>query len=160
MQRLSSSWTVFYKRVFPLVWFGFIAVFMFSWVTAGSAQPEQPDRWAGLLPPIIMCVVGGLLFKRLIYTLADEVWLEGDTLVVKHRGESTRLPLGEVMNVNSTTMTNPPRITLSLRTESARLGTEVNFIPAGSRGLLTAFKPNPIATDLIRRIDNLRRRQA
>jgi hypothetical protein len=57
-------------------------------------------------------------------------------------------------------MTNPPRITLMLRTESSRLGKSVAFIPSGPRGLFAAFKPNPVAVDLIQRIDALRRRPA
>lgn len=161
MQRLSSSMTFFYKRVFPVIWFGFIAIFAVSWFAAGSSVPAgNPDRWVGLLAPVFMCVVGAFVLKRLIFNLSDEVWLEGETLVVKNRGESTRLPLGEVINVNCTTMTNPPRITLKLRKESSRLGPEVNFIPAGRRGPFSAFKANPIAEDLIRRIDALHRRPA
>ena len=162
MQRLSSSKTFFYKRIFPVMWFGFIAVFALIWIFDNGAAraAADPGQWMGLFVPFVMCIVGGLLLKRLIFNLSDEVWLEGDTLVVKNRGESTRLALGEVINVNSTTMTNPPRITLTLRTESSRLGSEVNFIPAGMRGPFSAFKANPIATDLIRRIDALRRRPA
>lgn len=162
MQRLSSSMTFFYKRVFPVLWFGFIAIFIVSWFGIGSARPHfvRPDWWMDLLPPLLMGIIGGIVFKLLIFNLVDEVWLEGDTVVVKNRGESTRLPLTDVINVNCTTMTNPPRITLSLRTESARLGKQVNFIPAGRRGLLAAFKSNPIADELIRRIDALRRRPA
>ena len=162
MQRLSSSMTFFYKRVFPVLWFGFIVIFMVGWFGIGidSTRPhvERPDRWMELLPPLLMGIIGGIVFKLLIFNLVDEVWLEGDTVMVKNRGESTRLPLTDVINVNCTTMTNPPRITLSLRTESSRLGSQVNFIPAGRRGLLSAFKSNPIADDLIRRIDALRRR--
>jgi hypothetical protein len=28
MRRISSDWTFFYKRVFPVLWFGFLAVFV------------------------------------------------------------------------------------------------------------------------------------
>jgi len=104
--------------------------------------------------------VGIFVFKQLIFDLVDEVWLEGDTLVVKNRGESTRLALSSVMNVNSTSMTNPPRITLMLRSESSPLGQNVSFIPAGGRSVFGAFKLHPIANDLIHRIDALRRRPA
>jgi len=161
MQRLSSSMTFFHKRLLPVIWFGFLAVWTFMWFggPAQALQTPQPERWMGVVVPVFMCVVGGFFFKRLVLSLVDEVWLDGDTLVVKSRGESTRLALSEVINVNSVPMMNPPRITLTLRTESSRLGREVSFIPAGVR-VFAAFRSNPIADDLIRRIDALRRRPA
>jgi hypothetical protein len=157
MQRLSSPSTFFYKRVFPVFWFGIIGVSLFIGVTAVRAA-ARPDAWPALLAPLLMAVIGFVPFKYLLADLVDEVWLDGDQLVVKNRGEQSRLALGDVINVNASTMTNPPRITLMLRNESSRFGKNVSFIPAGPRSFLGAFKPNPIATDLIQRIDSLRRR--
>jgi len=159
MQRLSSSSTFFYKRVFPVFWFGFLAIFAFTWFS-GAPGARQEDVWPGVAMPLFMATVGFIMFKRLAFDLVDEVWLEGDQLVVKNRGEQTRIALANVINVNASTMTNPPRITLMLRGESPLFGKVVSFMPAGRVGFLSAFKPNPIATDLIHRIDALRRRPA
>lgn len=159
MQRLSSPSTFFYKRVFPALWFGFLAFFILVWAKVGVTQ-HRGDLWAPLLMPVGMAVVGFVLFKRIIFDLVDEVWLDGETVVVKNRDATTRIPLRDVINVNASTMTNPPRITLMLRMESAHLGKAVTFMPAGPRGVFSAFKPNPVATDLIERIDALRRRAA
>jgi len=159
MQRLSSPSTFFYKRVFPVFWFGFLSLVLAGGVF-GTVLAHQRDLWPMLVAPMFMMGIGMVLFRALLFDLVDEVWLEGNQLVVKQKGEPSRIDLANVINVDSSTMTNPPRITLMLRTESSRLGKTVAFIPAGSRGFLAALKPNPIAIDLIRRIDALRGRPA
>jgi hypothetical protein len=157
MQRLSSPSTFFYKRVFPAFWFGFLAIFVVLWTGIGFAE-HTANLGPSLLMPVCMAIFGFVLFKRIIFDLVDEVWLDGENLVVKNRGESSRIALRDVINVNASTMTNPPRITLMLRTASSRFGKTVSFMPAGPRGFFNAFKPNPVAVDLIHRIDALRER--
>ncbi len=159
MQRLSSRMTFFYKRVFPVFWFGFIAVFVVVWASAATAS-HRSDMWLPMISPLFMAIIGFVIFKRFLFDLVDEAWLDGDQLVVKNRGEQTRVPLADVMNVNASIMVNPPRVTLMLRTESRRLGNAVSFMPVRSQGFFAAFKPSPVATDLIHRIDALRRRPA
>ena len=156
MQRLSSQWTFFYKRIFPLFWFGMIAISTSAMWLVPHGATKQGAVWMSLLPPVFMAVIGFVIFKALIFDLVDEVWLAGDHLLVRNRGDQVSVALGNVMNVSTTTMTNPPRISLMLRTESSRLGKVVTFIPAGRNGLLTMFKPNPVATLLIERVDAAR----
>lgn len=158
MRRLSSSYTFFYKRVFPLLWCGFL-LFVFSMQFLAGRHARIPDESTDILPfllmPVFMLGIGFFIYYKLIHDLMDEVWLDGDWLVVKNSGEQRRVALADVMNVNATTMTNPRRITVMLRTES-RLGRNVSFMPASPRGFLSAFKPDPIATELIERVDALR----
>ncbi len=158
MRRLSSTSTGFYKRVFPVLWFGFISLFFVLSLWA-RFHPEsvrgRPPEPMFLLMPLLMATIGYFVFRRLIFDLVDEVWLDGDWLVVSNRGEKRRVALGDVMNVNATTTTNPRRITLMLRTES-RFGSSLSFIPASPRGLMSLFKPDPIATELIKRVDAIR----
>lgn len=157
MQRLSSPSTFFYKRVFPVFWFGILSLVLAAGLF-GTFVAHQRDLWPMLVAPVFMLGIGMVLFRALLFDLVDEVWLEGSQLVVKQRGEPSRIDLANIINVDSSTMTNPPRITLMLRSESSRLGKTVAFIPAGSRSFFAAFKPNPVATDLIHRIDALRGR--
>ena len=159
MQRLSSRMTFFYKRVFPVFWFGLLSLVMAGGVL-GTMFAHVRDMWPMLVAPAFMIVVGLVLFRALLFDLVDEVWLDNDKIVVKNRGEQSRVALADIINVNASTMVNPPRITLMLRTESSRFGNAVSFIPVRSQGFLAALKPNPIATDLIQRIDALRRRPA
>jgi hypothetical protein len=58
------------------------------------------------------------------------------------------------MNVNASTMTNPPRITLRLATPS-KFGSEIAFSPA-RQFTLNPFAPSPVAEDLIVRVDKAR----
>jgi hypothetical protein len=59
------------------------------------------------------------------------------------------------MNVNATIMVNPRRITLLLRADS-RFGRSITFMPTSPRGFGAAFKADPIAAELIGRVDALR----
>jgi hypothetical protein len=159
MQRLSSPYTFFYKRVFPVLWFGFLVLFVV--IALGSGRSRQnADPLPFLITPGVMAVFGFVLMRKLVFDLVDGVWLEGDNLLIKRRGESSRVPLRDVINVNASTMTNPRRITLMLRTESARWGKEITFMPNSPRGIFSGFKMDPVAADLIRRIDALRQRPA
>jgi len=158
MRRLSSTRTGFYKRVFPLLWIGFLTLF-FSFSLWARWHPEAvsgtPPDIMFLLMPAFMAVVGFFIYRRLIADLVDEAWLDGDWLVVKNRGEKRRVALADVINVNATTSTNPRRVTVMLRTET-RFGSEVTFMPATTLGFLSVFKPDPIALELIRRVDAAR----
>ncbi|MEP6898363.1 MAG: hypothetical protein ABI870_07515 [Rhodanobacter sp.] len=158
MRRLSSSSTFFYKRVFPVLWFGIVLVFLGGtlWVSHHARAPSDPRQLLSLvLGPVLLGVASFLIFRMLIQGLVDEVWLDGDWLVLKNRGEQRRVALTDVMNINATSMTNPRRLTVMLRTDS-RFGRSFSFIPASPRGFLSAFKPDPVATELIERVDALR----
>jgi len=160
MQRLSSRSTFFYKRVFPVFWFAFIAMTMVvMWIPHGVTH-DRADIGLSLVPPVLMAFVGYFIFKRLIFDLVDEVWLAGDYLLVKNRDDQVKVMLDNVMNVSASMMTNPPRISLTLRIESSHLGKIVSFMPAGPGGLFAVFRPNPIAQELIERVDAARRRAA
>lgn len=158
MQRLSSTRTGFYKRVFPVMWFGFI-VFFFGFSLWSRLHPQDfnkpPPDPMFLLMPLVMAGLGFFVFRRLIFDLMDEVWLDRDWLVVKNRRDTCRIALTDVMNVNATVSTNPRRVTVMTRS-ATRFGASISFMPAGPRGFLSAFKPDPIALDLIRRVDAAR----
>jgi hypothetical protein len=158
MRRLSSSLTFFYKRVFPVLWIGFLLIvfgLQFWAMQHARAHAPSPPFFPLVLMPLFMVGVMFVLYRALLHDLMDEVWLDGDYLVVKNRGQQVRVALRDVMNVNATTMTNPRRVTLMLRTDS-RFGRNLAFMPASPRGFLSAFKPDPIATELIERVDALR----
>lgn len=158
MQRLSSRSTFFFKRVFPAFWFGFLTLWIIGWT--GSALASHNMKMLAVLPgPVIMAIFGYAMFKWLLFGLVDEVWLDGEQLLLRNKGQEARVPLANVMNVNASVLVSPPRITLSLRQPSTTFGNSISFMPAGRVGMLAAFKPNPIAEDLIRRIDALRQRR-
>ena len=153
MTQISSRMTFFYKRVFPIFWFGFLTLFIIgpgviAW-TSGNAPP--PMFFA---VPIFMMVFGYFLMKRFVFNLVDEVLDAGDALLVKNGGQQERIPLADITNISYAQMMNPPHVTLSLRQPSS-FGDKVTFC-APTR--LLPFAPSPVIDDLIRRVDAARRR--
>jgi hypothetical protein len=154
MRRISSRGTFWYKRVFPAFWFGFLVLFIGIplFFNRGGHSPPFPF----LVIPLIMIVVGFFIMKKLLFDLVDEVWDDGDTLLVKNRGQEERIVLSDIKNVSYSPFVNPPRVTLSLRRptifgEQISFGAPVRFIP---------FTTSPAIDDLIDRIDAARQRRA
>jgi hypothetical protein len=154
MTLISSKWTFFYKKAFPIFWFGFIAVFIGTGLASGAVEKNVMF----LVMPLILAVFGFFLFRKLVWDLADEVLDGGDFLVVRRRGYEEQVPLSNIMNVNASTMTNPPRISLRL-VQAGRFGSEIVFSPKRSF-TLNPFAKSEVAEDLIVRVDKARSRRA
>jgi hypothetical protein len=158
---ISSKMTYFYKRIFPVLWFGFLAFFVLMAVPASFAVSKTPNKTLVILPflvvPAMMAGFGFFLFRSLIFDLADEVTDEGTALNVRKGDVVARIRLADIINVNSTMLVNPPRITLTLRQPCA-LGDRVSFLPPARFRFFPGFSIHPIAEDLIRRIDAAGRR--
>ena len=153
MVRISTRQTAFLKRGFPTFWVVILAVIAVS----VSADPHVAPRdraivYYGVIPPIAL--LGWFLWRKLLSNLADEVWDAGDELVVRDRGVEAHVPLSNIVNVSCEWLTNPQRITLTLR-EPSMLGSEIVFAPLVQWVLL---RRSPIADDLVRRVEEARRR--
>lgn len=153
MRRISSSWTFFYKRIFPAIWFGFLVVFLGISLFAGS-HSAAPALVPLLIGPVIMIVVGYFIMKKLVFDLVDEVWEDGDTLVVKNRGQEQRVALADIKNVSYSPFVNPPRVTLSMRRPTI-FGDKITF---GAPVRLVPFSTSPIINGLIDRVDAARQK--
>jgi hypothetical protein len=154
MRRISSRLTSFYKKTLPVIFCVAVALMAFSaWAVMRTGRPHI---MAFLLVPLLMLAMSYLIYRQLIADLVDEVWLEGDAIIVKNRDELAKIPLSDVTDVNANTTMNPRRITLTLRTDT-RWGRRITFMPAvESVSFAYSFKPDPIATELSSRIDALR----
>ncbi len=151
MKKISSGATVFHKRVFPLIWFGGLAAFLVLAIRGPVAEGE----WVFLAAPIFMATIGVLIMKKLVWDLVDEVNDGGDYLLIRKGSEQERVPLSNIMNVSAATNTNPPRITLRL-VKPGKFGQEITFSPQ-VKFSFNPFAKNPIAEDLIVRVDKARR---
>ncbi len=154
MRRISSRWTFFYKRVFPVVWFGFLALFLVISLFV-VPRTSQTATLPLLIMPIVMMIFGYFIMTKFIFDLVDEVWDDGDVLVVTNRDQTERLALADIKNVNYAAFINPPRVTLSLRRPSG-FGDKVTFC-APLR--FVPLSTSPIIDELIERIDSARQRQ-
>ncbi len=150
MNRISSKTTFLMKRVFPTFWFGFLAFMLLINLAAGTWRKAP----VFLLIPLIMAGFGMFLFKGLVWDLMDEVYDCGDHLLIRNGGEEAAVTLADIVNVSSTNFVNPPRITLRLAT-ACRFGINVTFSPLRSF-FYRPFAANPIAEDLMLRVDKAR----
>ena len=152
MKKISSALTFFFKRVFPVLWFGLLALaFLVAATTLFSGKKIDV---MSLAVPAILAVLGYFMMKNMVFDLADEAWDAGDSIVVRNKGIEVRIPLADIINISYSVLTNPPRVTLRLR-EPSRLGKELSFSP-----LLCwfPFQKSPLVMDLISRVDEARRR--
>jgi hypothetical protein len=109
MRRISSKMTFFYKRIFPAVWFGFLTLLFLVIAIPlffGGAQHDPPP-YPLLVVPLIMIGFGYFVMKKLVFDLVDEVWEDGDSLVVKNRGQESHIALSDIKNVSYAPLINP-----------------------------------------------------
>ena len=122
MQRISSQMTFFYKRVIPIIWFGFIALSLATPLVRFLFRlPASVEPLPFLVAPAFMAIVGYFIMRKVLFDLVDEVLDGGDALIIRNRGIEERLPLAYIINVNYAPLTSPPRVTLAcdIRTHSA-----------------------------------------
>jgi hypothetical protein len=154
MRRISSRTTFFYKRIFPIIWFGFLVVFMAAPFVApliGGSTSGSP--MAFFLVPAFMIIFGYFIMKKLVFDLVDEVLDAGDALVIRNGHLEERVALSDIINVSYSPYVNPPRVTLSLRNPSL-FGDRVSFCAPVS---FVPLRTSPIIDELIKRIDAARR---
>ena|SRR5437867_3764053 len=153
MRRISSRTTFFYKWIFPIVWFGVLAVIAGAMLLTNAVfSPTQ--SFPVVILPVLMAVVGYVLMKKLVFDLVDEVWDDCTSLIIRNRGVEDRVPLSNIMNVSYSPLINPPRVTLTLR-QPSNFGSEISF-SAPVRFL--PFAKSPVIEDLILRVDAARRK--
>lgn len=151
MAKISAKSMFFIKKLFPLLWFGVLGFFAVTVLVVDKSAAFI------LIVPLVMTVLGYYMMKVLIWDLVDEVYDCGDSLLAKNAGQEERIPLSSIMNVSATTLMNPQRVTLRL-VKPGKLGSDVSFSPVSSFKL-NPFTPNPIAEDLMVRVDQARSRR-
>lgn len=150
MKLISSKMLFWHKRIFPVLWFGFVAVFVVFGLMHGTVKADPMQ----LVMPCFMAGVGFLIFRNLIWNLVDRVYDCGDSLLILNRGEECRIALSDIMNVSASTMMNPPRITLRLVRDS-RFGKTIAFMPKRA-ATINPFASSAVADDLMERVDKAR----
>ena len=153
MRRISSRATFWYKRIFPIIWFGLLALFIAVGVFT-STFTNGTQQLPFIIIPLVMVLIGYVIMKKLIFDLVDEVWDDGTSLIIRNRGEQDRVPLSNIMNVSYSPLINPPRVTLTLRQPST-FGAEISF---SAPVRFVPFAKSPVIEDLILRVDAARRK--
>jgi hypothetical protein len=149
MRRISSRMTFVNKRVFPTVYFGLLVAFMAVPLARSIIRDTAPPPLPAFIVPSIMIVGGYFLMRRLIFILADEVWDDGNGLVIKKSGGQERVALSDIKTISYSPFANPPRVRLSLLRPTA-FGDEITF---NGPMRFMAFGGSPVIQDLIDRVD-------
>lgn len=149
MKRISGS-TFFYKKLLPLflLWPLCLGLYQIIW-----AKDQAQSPTALLIPMLFVLVVGGLIFKKLFWDLADEAIDNGDELLFRNGRKQQTVKLADIINISSSQMTSPERVTITTRT-AGELGDELSFILPMRFNL---FSTHPLVRNLIERVDKARR---
>jgi hypothetical protein len=156
-KRISSRNTFFLKRLFPPLWFGVLGLVVLGALVGALHGTRATPLALILVGPLIMMVLGYALMRRLVFDLADAVYDEGQALRVRRGSQEEHIALENIMNISYAGLTNPPRVTLTLR-QPGQLGREITFSPIQKLFGPLLRTSNPIVTDLIERVDAARRR--
>jgi len=148
----SPKTTFFYKRIFPVLFFGVVAMlFLFGLFRFLDSDPILYLPF--MIVPVLMAISSYQYIKKFSFNLVDEVLDVGDALIVRSGGREERIALADIMNVNYLPYGNPSQVSLSLRRPSV-FGDEIVFCGP------TRFMPlssDPIIEKLVHRIDAARR---
>ena len=147
MKKISSS-TVYFKKVFPVFWFGFLVFFFVTSIASGATCTSVMF----FIMPIFMALFGYFLFKKLVWDLVDEVYDLGDVLLFKNGNKEQRVNLRDIVNIDYAQMSSPERIVVNVRNEGP-LGKELAFIPPMR---FFRFPKHPLMQELIERVDRAR----
>jgi hypothetical protein len=147
----SPKMTFFYKRVFPVIWFGFLAVFVLV-ALLKDRDPDLISRLPFIIVPVLMGIFSYQFMKKFVFNLVDEVFDVGDALLVRSGEREERIALADVKNVNYFPYMSPPQVTLSLRRPTA-FGDRIVFCATFS---IVPMSSSPIIDDLVDRIDAAR----
>jgi len=150
MRELSSTWTFFYKFVFPTLWIGMFAMgTLLMFVVPDSFKgggDVREIRWffAGAT------VVGGAFIYWACIRL-KKVSLDANTLVVSNYRHQVEVPLRDVEAISGSLFMSPELIWLRLRNPTI-LGTKVVFMPKVR--LSFGFSRHPLVAELRALISN------
>ena len=145
MRRLSSLLTIWwYKRV-GLWCLALAAVLTSAFLVMLVWRGQVSSAW--LPAPVILIALGIFYLQRFVFVLADEVFDDGDALVVCHGAQTSRLPLRDMASVDYSIVFDPPRITLRSKT-----GTQIVFMPF-FHPRMCFCREHPLAAELRERTD-------
>jgi hypothetical protein len=143
MEKLSSSWTFFYKIVFPIIWIsGFGIGTLTLWLGKFDQQPPPPIEMKWLFLIAWLVGSGSILWFAL---RLKTVTLNGDRLIIKNYGQEDTIPLSSINGISGTRFINPKTIKLNLYPPCV-FGEKVVFIPKTS--FYNPFGQHPIVKQL------------
>ena len=148
MQQISSRATCFVKRILPVIWLGGGTI---AAIVAGVILKNEPDFEPGalVLMMLVQLILSYCYIKVFIFSLADEVWDCGDSLLIRYQDDETRISISDIRHVEYTTFWQPPRISI-VTPEPSTSKRRIAFMPPSR--LVFGRVLHPIAEDLLKRV--------
>ena len=155
MKKISCRTTFYQKKLFPLVFIGFG---IYAMIVGGTGESGHPFFILLFLLIITLIIFAHIQFK--VFFLMDEVFDDGDSLLLRNSGKEVRIPLQEIENIcypkknNYYSRLEQVELTLKHPTE---FGTEIYFLSAGDD--LFSNEANTDIPDLMERINQTKTEQ-
>ena len=140
---------VLLQRIFPIGWFGFLAVFILVALRNGLRSGPDFESTVSVILPVLMAIIGYRFMKKQVFNLVDEVFDGGDALLVRSGGREERIALADSKR-QLLSLHESPQVTLSLRRLTV-FGDTIVFLPP------SRMKPLSCIDDPVDRIDAARR---
>jgi hypothetical protein len=148
MKKISSEKTLLHKTVIPVFMLGIAALMLAIMVGVMIRDREINFAVIGFIGLAMVYVYTE--YRKRSVGLIDEVWDDGESLLLRNDGQEERIPITNILKLKYGGLGNAQFVTLTLR-EPCRFGKEIRFVPP--RKLFQFFK-NPLIVDLARRVKN------
>ncbi len=143
-EKLSSSWTLFYKLIFPIVWIsGFGIGTIVLWLASFDPIKSPPSEMKWMF---LFAWLTGSSFIIWFSLRLKHVTLTDKLLIVKGYFKEIEVPISSVNYVSESMFVNPKTIKLSIYPES-EFGSTIVFMPKVK--LYNPFKQHPITKQLM-----------
>lgn len=139
MRRLSSAWTFYQKIIWPTFLLAYMAIFPII----SLFILDQPEFLIFALGAWAACF---WTMFRLRFQFVDQLWVVGDTILVRNRGSYDRFPASNI--AAATFIPNTPTYIHLRLTEPCKFGKALRFMPLLVD--LTHRGDHPIAVELRR----------
>src|SRR6185312_12333110 len=141
-----------FKYALPCVMY----VVVCAWMLSDESKKPHPDYPTLAITLVIGGVIMAAVFKRRMWSLADDVLDGGDHLIIRRGTREARIELANVSEV-SVDSGPPAKVTLQLKLPS-EFGAKISFLPnPTSRNPLAT---SSIAEDLVQRVRQLDKSRA
>jgi len=143
---ISSRLTPIYKQYSPPLWIGGVLLLVLGRAIAAESGFEALMVLTG---GGMLLGIGWLSMKFFFLDLVDEVYDNGDWLMIRDGLTERRIPLDQIESVHYNWFMNPPRVTLRVRSEN---GATLDSIPVMSPFVLVPMITHPRVKDLMDRV--------
>lgn len=125
---ISSHWTILYKKIGPT--FATCLVSFVVVISLISAISERDfTKLTGTAVALFLGFIAHAFYRSSgILKLADEVWDNGNSLIVVHGTKREEIPITEIRNMMIEWYVSPPSVHFYLRNR-ASFGPYIKFIP-------------------------------